>query len=128
MRVASRLNSEIRPTTRVRLQNGIYFMTQIFSVAPFKDDHRPLLRMTPHKNFVHTLVGYNHGESGVFSHHGFPPEPFQKTSTGEGTLHCLVIWKSPHPHLLPVYEQSHCGPNTVLILLLRGGVGGGAKR
>lgn len=58
-----------------------------------------------------------------FSHHVFSPKPFQKTSTGEGTLHCLVIWKSPdqpHPHPLGVCEESHCGPNTVLILLLRG--------
>lgn len=54
---------------------------------------------------------------------------------GGGRPHCLAIWKSspirsyrqPRPKPLPVLEERHCGPNTVLILLLTGGVWGGCR-
>lgn len=45
---------------------------------------------------------------------------FSSKSFEKGALHCLVLWTPPLPKPLPVYEESHCGPNTVLILLLRG--------
>lgn len=51
----------------------------------------------------------------------FFPKPFQKTSTGGRDAPLFGYMEiPPTPKPLPVCEESHCGPNTVLILLLRG--------
>lgn len=129
MRVVWRLNSKIRPTTKKRggclnRCSGLLFFfftsknKNTFISRCVKFVQKPPVRkkrFEPRRNDFFFLP-----------HHViFPKAISEDKCRGKGRAIVWLYENPPHPtppipEPLPVCEESHCGPNTVLILLLRG--------